>query len=143
MEGQGLPAADTRHKKKTEHSLSGKVILPACVKRGCETLNFLPGRDLRIGISVDGEAAQLLTVLPAGFNAENGNRDWEETVRNSTRYVKGKITVREPGYHTLKIWMIDPGMVLEKIVVNTGGLRPSYLGPPESYFRQQAIVSRQ
>jgi hypothetical protein len=24
--------------------------------------------------------------------------------------------------------MIDPGMVLEKIVVNTGGLRPSYLG---------------
>ena len=104
------------------------------------SLNFLPGRDFRIGISVDGEAAQLLTVLPAGFNAENGNRDWEETVRNSTRYVKGKITVREPGYHTLKIWMIDPGMVLEKIVVNTGGLRPSYLGPPESYNVKKSAV---
>ncbi len=97
------------------------------------SLNFLPDRDFKIGISLDDAEPQLITVVPAGFNAENGNRDWEETVRNSTRYVKGKITVTEPGYHTLKIWMVDPGMVLEKIVVNTGGLRPSYLGPPESY----------
>jgi len=99
------------------------------------SLNFLPDRDFKIGLSVDEGEPQLLTVVPAGFNAENFNREWEETVRNSTRYVKGKITVTEPGYHILRVWMIDPGMVLEKIVVNTGGLRPSYLGPPESYNR--------
>jgi hypothetical protein len=97
------------------------------------SLNFLPDRDFKISLSVDDGEPQLITVVPAGFNAENFNREWEETVRNSTRYVKGKINVKEPGYHTLKVWMIDPGMVLEKIVVNTGGLRPSYLGPPESY----------
>jgi hypothetical protein len=97
------------------------------------SLNFLPDRDFKIGLSVDDREPQLITVVPAGFNAENFNREWEETVRNSTRYVKGKINVTEPGYHTLKVWMIDPGMVLEKIVVNTGGLRPSYLGPQESY----------
>ena len=28
--------------------------------------------------------------------------------------------------------MLDPGVVLDKIVLNTGGLRPSYLGPPET-----------
>jgi hypothetical protein len=26
-----------------------------------------------------------------------------------------------------------PGVVLEKIVVNLSGVKPSYLGPPESY----------
>jgi len=97
------------------------------------SLNFLPDRDFRIGLSVDDGEPQLITVVPSQFNAENFNREWEETVRNSARYVKGKITVTEPGYHTLMVWMIDPGMVLEKIVVNTGGLKPSYLGPPESY----------
>lgn len=100
------------------------------------SLNFLPDRDFKIGISLDDAETQIITVVPKEFNAENGNREWEKTVMDATRFVKGKISVREPGNHTLKIWMIDPGIVLEKIVVNTGGLRPSYLGPPESYFRQ-------
>ena len=37
-----------------------------------------------------------------------------------------------PGTHTLKVWMIEPAVVIQKIVINTGGLIASYLGPPES-----------
>lgn len=33
-----------------------------------------------------------------------------------------------------KLWMIDPGVMVQKILVNTGGLKPSYLGPNETYF---------
>jgi len=101
------------------------------------SLNFLPGRDFKIGLSIDDDDAELITVVPEEFNAQNGNREWEQTVMDNTRFVKGKIRVSEPGYHTLKIWMIDPGIVLEKIVVNTGGVRPSYLGPPESFRGKQ------
>jgi len=46
------------------------------------------------------------------------------------------------GYHTLKIWIVDPAVVLERIVVSHGMLRPSYLGPPES-FQGQAWVSEE
>jgi len=107
------------------------------------SLNFLPDRDFKIGLSVDDSEPQIITVVPKEFNAENGNREWEQTVMNSTRYVKGTISVSEPGYHTLKIWMTDPGIVLEKIVVNIGGLRPSYLGPPESFSgRSQSFQAR-
>ncbi len=99
------------------------------------SLNFLPDRDFKLGISFDDETPRIITVVPKEFNAQNGNREWEKTVMDNTRYVKTDLSISEAGYHTLKIWMIDPGIVLEKIVVNTGGVRPSYLGPPESFFR--------
>jgi hypothetical protein len=39
---------------------------------------------------------------------------------------------RQPGPHTIKVWMVDPGLVLERILVDNDGLQPSTLGPPES-----------
>jgi hypothetical protein len=43
------------------------------------------------------------------------------------------LSISNPGYHTLKVWMVDPGVVLERIVLAHGQLLPSYLGPPESF----------
>lgn len=42
------------------------------------------------------------------------------------------------GAHTLRIWMVDPGVVLQKIVVTTSAAPPqtTYLGPPESFGRK-------
>jgi hypothetical protein len=99
------------------------------------TLNFIPGRPLRYAVSFDDDPPQTVTVVPADFDVHNGNRDWEQSVRNNCRRVQSTHTVQHPGYHTLKIWMIDPAVVLEKIVANTGGVMPSYLGPPESFHR--------
>jgi len=63
----------------------------------------------------------------------NCNKVWEQTVKDNARFIDLKAIIKAQGYHTLKIWLIDPGVVIEKIVVDTGGVRASYLGPPESY----------
>jgi hypothetical protein len=99
------------------------------------TLNFIHGRPLRYAVSFDDEAPQTVTIVPADFNAGNGNRDWEESVKNNCRHVKSTHTIAAPGYHTLKIRMVDPAVAVEKIVVNLGGVKPSYLGPPESFYK--------
>lgn len=109
---------------------SGNVNVEAIVG---PTLNFMPGRPLRYAVSFDDEAPKTVSIVPASFDARNGNRDWEESVKNNCRRITSTHTLTTPGYHTLKIWMVDPAVVLQKLVVNTGGVKPSYLGPPESF----------
>ena len=97
------------------------------------TLNYIRDRGLTYGISFGDQPPQIVTLVPENHDARNGNTDWEKTVSDNARLSKTNHTILVPGYHTLKIWLIDPGIVLQKIIVNTGGLRQSYLGPPESY----------
>ena len=92
------------------------------------TLGFVPGRGLRFAMSFDDQRPAIVDALE-----HNTNRDWEETVKDSVRTVHCALAVASPGYHTLKVWMVDPGVVLQKLVVDMGGLRPGYLGPPESF----------
>jgi hypothetical protein len=98
------------------------------------SLNFMPDRGLRYAISFDGAAPEVVTLVPPKYVA-GGGRDWEKSVADNVRHSLTSFTLNEAGYHTLKIWMVDPGVVLEKIVVDCGGVRPSYLGPPESFHR--------
>jgi hypothetical protein len=98
------------------------------------TLNFLSGRSLRYAISFDNSTPQIITLVPENFNARNGNREWEKSVSDNARFSHSSHTVNTPGYHTLKVFMVDQGVVLQKIIIDSGGLKPSYLGPPESFF---------
>jgi len=97
------------------------------------TLNFMAGRPLRYAVSFDHEAPQVVTLVPSDYRAQNGNADWEASVSDNARAGHSSHTITQPGYHTLKLWVIDPGVVLQKLVLNTGNVKPAYLGPPESY----------
>jgi hypothetical protein len=105
------------------------------------TLNFIPGRPVRYAVSFDNEEPKTVTLLPENYNAAHGNMDWEKAVGDNMRISHSKHKIDKAGYHTLKIWMIDPGVVLQKIVVDLGGVRPSYLGPPESFFKLMSMGS--
>ena len=113
---------------------SGKVQVTAILS---PTLNFVAGRGLRFAVSFDDQPPRILTAVPADFSVGggDGNRDWEHTVSDNVRKVKANLELPDAGEHTLKVWMVDPGVVLQKIVVDCGGVKPSYLGPPESFRR--------
>ncbi len=91
------------------------------------TLNFHNNEGLRYAISFDNEPPQIINM-----HAKKTFQDWEESVRNNVSIETSKHLLTESGVHILKFWMVDAGVVLQKLVVETGELKPSYLGPPES-----------
>lgn len=95
-------------------------------------LNIMPGRAIRLAVSLDNQAPVYIVNVPDQFKVHWSNPAWAQTVVKQGRQCKTTLKIRSTGNHTLKVWMVDPGVVLEKIIVNTGGLKPSYLGPPES-----------
>ena len=100
------------------------------------TLNFMAGRAMQYGVAFDNDSPQIITLIPADYNAQNRNADWEKSVSDNARFSHSTHTIKTTGYHTLRIYMVDPGVVLQKIIINSGGLKPSYLGPPESYYNK-------
>ncbi len=81
------------------------------------TLNFVSGRGLRYAISFDDEAPQVIDAL-----AENSVEAWGTSVKDSVRKVRSTHLLAKSGYHTLKFWTVDPGVVLQKLVVNLEGM---------------------
>ncbi|MCJ8165326.1 glycosyl hydrolase 115 family protein [Pontibacter sp. E15-1] len=92
------------------------------------TLNFHDTQGLRYAISIDDEAPRLINM-----HAGNSQKVWEQWVADNINIQTSTHQVQQPGAHVLKFWMVDPGVVLQKLVIDTGGLQPSYLGPPESF----------
>lgn len=60
------------------------------------------------------------------------NKQWERNTSGNVDRTVTTHTVTRPGAHTLTFWMVDPTVVVQKIVADTGGLLTSYLGPPPS-----------
>lgn len=54
---------------------------------------------------------------------------WFESVLRNCAVNKSTLHIDKPGRHTLRIRVGDPGIVLQKIVLDFGGMKRSYLGP--------------
>jgi hypothetical protein len=111
---------------------SGKVEVKVYV---CPTQDFLNIKGLRYAVSFDDETPQIINIHVNDIAVPDWKYppSWNQAVTENIKITTSKHTITKPGEHVLKFWMVDPGIVLQKIVVDTGGLKPSYLGPPESY----------
>ena len=93
--------------------------------------NVLHSDGLKYAVSIDDGLPQEVNVTTA-LNGIPMNRSWERNTSDNVNLTSTRHTLASAGEHTLKFWMVDPTVILQKIAVDTGGLRPSYLGPPES-----------
>jgi hypothetical protein len=90
------------------------------------TLNFNANKGLRYAISFDGNEEQIVN-FNEHYRGELGKWQAESKIKTSTKH-----NIPEKGKHTLRFRVLEPGIVLQKILINTGGLKPSFLGAPES-----------
>ncbi len=93
------------------------------------TLNF-NGKELQYAISFDDGSPQIINLHP-----DHTNKSWENWVANNIIVDSTEFQINKGGRHTLKVWMVDPGIVLQKIVIGFPDIKPSYLGPPETMVK--------
>ncbi len=98
------------------------------------TLNFNDNKGLRYEVSFGKEAPRQVN-FNGHYRGELGRWQAEHIIRSTTQH-----TISEPGIHTLRFRVLDPGIVLQKIVIDTGGLKPSYLGPMESSRKVEKVL---
>lgn len=88
---------------------------------------------LTYAVSLDGQPPQRVNVTTAtGADDTAMNKQWERNTSDNVNRTATTHVVDRPGEHVLKVWAVDPTVVVQKVVIDTGGLAPSYLGPPHS-----------
>lgn len=93
--------------------------------RFAPTLNFNK-TGLRYAVSFDGGEEKVVNIN-GDYNGETGNSWQREHVIDSQT-----IHALKAGKHTLRIRPLDNALVLQKILINLGGMHKSYLGPEET-----------
>lgn len=82
------------------------------------------------GVSVDDGAV----AFPSS-SAPEYSQTWSENVLRNAAVNESTLYINKPGRHTLKIICGDAGMIVQKIVIDFGGMKFSYTGPPATIVK--------
>jgi hypothetical protein len=88
---------------------------------------------LRYAVSFDSEKIKVVDSLPKVFIAgDYYNMSWCEGVAWNIHITELPVNLKA-GLHTLRFYSVDPGLVLQKLLLYYGEMPKSYLGPIESH----------
>lgn len=116
-QGPSLDYAITLHQP-------GPIVLSLIASPSLDTRG---GRGLRYAIAIDDAPPQTVDLL-AGDN----QTAWDRAVINAARVSATTHHVARAGRHIVHLWMIDPGLVVQRLVVARDAVSGDRLGPVES-----------
>ncbi|MFT3787908.1 MAG: glycosyl hydrolase 115 family protein [Tepidisphaeraceae bacterium] len=90
------------------------------------------GRGLRYAVAIDDEKPQIVNLAEEGGGSGEDGPAWLESKMRNIRVPESKHHLGPAGKHRLRVWMVDPNVILDKLVIDLGGLQPSELGPAET-----------
>jgi hypothetical protein len=102
--------------------------------RALPTFSVETGKPQRYAIALDDETPQIIS-LP--LSQDEHNRVWQENVLRNATLTSSTHPIASPGLHTLKIWMVDPGIMLDTIFAENGSATNwGYVGPTETTIKK-------
>ncbi|MEX2585003.1 MAG: glycosyl hydrolase 115 family protein [Balneolaceae bacterium] len=84
-------------------------------------------RPLRCAISIGDEDPRWITFEMG----EPDTQPWEDNVLESRMIGTGELNL-DPGTYRFRLWGTDPSVSVDRITMDFGGLKPSYVGPPQT-----------
>ena len=84
----------------------------------------------RFAVSIDNGALKVLD-----FKTTGRSEEWKLNVLQNQAMRSFRSATISPGRHTLRIYMIDPAVILDRILINLGGMEKAYSIIPEQIFR--------
>lgn len=85
---------------------------------------------VRYAIGIDESPLQIIETRTYGRSEE-----WKQNVLRNRAEKKIPMPFLSAGKHTLKIYAVDPGVILDQILIDIGGMKPSYSSIGETKIR--------
>lgn len=85
---------------------------------------------LQFAISIDNQAPQIISINKEDKNTGTGI--WNKWAAENIIIKTTSHFIPTSGKHTLKYWFVNSGVVLQKLLIDFGNVKPTYLGPPET-----------
>lgn len=82
---------------------------------------------MRYALSMDGGPLEMIDFRTIGRSEE-----WKQNVLRNSAVQKVKMSFVKSGKHRLRIYSVDPGVILGRILIDMGGLKKAYGAIPET-----------
>ena len=86
----------------------------------------------RFAVQIDGQSPRTLDMSGAGEWKENSAPTWSANVLRNAAIQTVEVGRLKPGWHTLRLIDIDPGLIFEAWTLTFPGAPPAYPLPPET-----------